>query len=237
MTETKVLKKQLAASPFKYYGENFDGHYKKISDIRDLITPFKEYYYEKKMANPDLTSRDIILSFNESIKPDTFFPYPEQFRRWRRIWDAEIIYKLEVAKMTMDSPAVIAVRTRDKDNKFVIPTDNELGDGARNLAGELMNDAMTMLKNDQGHEDLYEDEVIVKRRHYILNVFNYVIRAVNTKEALNIRKSQEKRETAGFLMDLVRRSTAGGISDNDMTLLKGSLNTKQDEQPAVADLN
>jgi len=220
--------------PFKYYHRNdFDGRYMKLAEVRDLIIPFKEYYYEKKLENPSLAAREIINNFNDTLEVDVFFPYTEQYRRWRKLWDDEIMSRLEGAEVHLESKEVKAVKTRDSENNLLVPTDQELDSGSKNLAGELMNDAMTMLKNDQRNEDLYEDEVIVKRRNYILNVFNFVTRAVNAKESLRIKKSQDKRETAGFLMDLVRRSTVGGISENDISILKDSIIQKQDEHQTV----
>jgi hypothetical protein len=89
-----------------------------------------------------------------------------------------------------------------------------------------------MLRQDQeSGEDMYEDEILIKRRHYVLNVFNFVMRAVNQKEALLIKKQQEKRETASFLMDLIRKSTAGRVTPEEMTLLKSSIVPAQNEQP------
>jgi len=237
MTESTTSKATIVKVPFKYYEANFDGRYMRLDEIREFIAQFKEYYYEKKMENPNLASRKIINDFNTTIHPNKFHPYTQQFRRWRKRWDEEIISRLEGARVYLDSPEVKAIQTRDEQNNLLVPSEKELESGAKNLAGELMNDAMTMLKGDQQNEDLFEDEVLIKRRQYVLSVFNYVIRAVNAKDALNIKRNQEKRETAGFLMDLVRRSTAGGISENDMSLLKDSLPTKQHEQQAMADNN
>jgi len=238
MTEITIKRKnEIAEAPFKYYEKDFDGRYMKLNEIREFIPQFKEYYYEKKLENPDLASRKIINNFNDVIAPSIFHPYTQQFQRWRKRWDEDIMSRLEGARVYLDSPEVKAIQTRDKRNNLLIPSEGELNSGAKNLAGELMNDAMTMLKSDQQNEDLYEDEVLIKRRHYVLSVFNYVIRAVNAKEALSIKKNQEKRETAGFLMDLVRRSTAGGISIKDMSLLKNSLPAKKNEQSTMADNN
>ncbi|MBT9151003.1 MAG: hypothetical protein DDT40_01184 [candidate division WS2 bacterium] len=91
-----------------------------------------------------------------------------------------------------------------------------------------MNDAMNILKKDQVYEEHYDDEVIMKRRNYVLNVFNFVTRAVHSKQALLIRGQSERRETAGFLMDLVRRSTAGKITPDEMVLLKQSFGRNKD---------
>lgn len=217
----------------KKVGEWYDnfGGFQKLVEIRDLIPRFKDFYYEKKLENPNASVLKIVNDFNVSIAPDKFHPYAAQYRRWRKHWDSEISDKL--LGMKLQTVEVKAIKTRDENNNLIVPSEDELEGGAKNLAGELMNDAMTMLKNDQQLEELYDDEIIVKRRHYVLNVFNFVMRAVHTKQALAIKANAEKRETAGFLMELVRRSTAGKITTEEMSLLKQSFGRNQNEQPVA----
>jgi hypothetical protein len=214
--------------PFRIY-DDFDGRFMKIEEMRDHIPQFKAFYYEKKIENPKTGAIAIINEFNKIIAPDKFFPYSQQYRRWRKHWDLEIISKISGVEQSMVVAEQKVIKTRDENNALLAPSHEELEQGAKSLAGELMNDAMTMLKSDQQNEDLYEDEVIIKRRNYALNVFNYVMRAVTAKEALAIKRQAEKRETAGFLMDLVRASTAGKITEDDLNLLKNSI--PHNEQP------
>lgn len=219
---------------FRYYDhDRFTGKHQRLADIRDMIPRFKEFYYKRREESHNDSARTIINDFNKTIEPDTFFPYTDQYFRWRKKWDADILSKIEGAELALDAPEVKAVKMKDTEGNLITPPESALDEGAKTLGGELMNDAMTMLKSDQRNEDLFEDEVLIKRRTYVLNVFNYVMRAVNQKESLAIKRNTEKRETAGFLMDLVRRSTAGKISDDDMTLLKGSLIHKQNEPTNV----
>jgi hypothetical protein len=215
---------------FSIYGDDFDGRYMRISELRDLIPQFKDFYYEKKKDNPNIPAIKIILMFNELIAPKRFYPWANQYRVWRKKWDADIARMTLGAELALEKPKVRAInKTRDENNNLIIvPTESELEAGAKTLGGELMNDAMRMLRQDQiSGEDLYEDEILIKRRHYVLNVFNYVMRAVNAKEALNIKKNQEKRETASFLMDLIRKSTAGRVTPEEMNLLKSSITPTQ----------
>jgi len=104
-----------------------------------------------------------------------------------------------------------------------VPSDDSLEAGAKTLGGELLNDALSILKRDQKEEELYEDEVIVKRRNYVLNVYNYITRSAHSKETLRLKSNAEKRETMGFLMDLMSRATAGKMTDENMALLKQSV--------------
>lgn len=211
------------------YLGNVTGHYQKIGELRDLIPKFKDFYYSKMEENPNYSKLKIIDEFNNIISPQIFKPWASQYRRWYRRWDEDILAKIAGAKSAIMSSEIQAIKTRDENNSLIIPTEQELESGAKNLAGELMNDAMGILKSDQMNEDLYDDEVLIKRRTYVLNVFNYVMRAVTAKEALVIKRQQEKRETAGFLMDLIRRSTAGRITPDEMSLLKQSFTIKNNE--------
>lgn len=229
MTEDTKSQRHPSRGAVPYQAER----YQKIGEIRDLIPRFKEFYYAKLEELPNYSKLKLIDDFNNTIAPQVFKPYPSQYRRWYRRWDEDILAKVAGAKMALTSPERKAVRVRDENNQMIVPTENELESGAKTLGGELMNDAMEMLKSDQMNEDLYDDEVLIKRRSYILNVFNYVMSAVSRKEALAIKRSQEKRETAGFLMDLIRRSTAGKITPDEMQLFRDSVapQTQNYEQP------
>ena len=232
MTENTQPKKEYFDKQGRKLGswyKNFDGHFNKLAEIRDLIPKFKEFYYEKKMEDQSWTSTRLIDAFNDIIAPQKFFPTGDMYRRWRKNWDDDITKKIFGMKLSKVDEKI--VRTRNERNELLVPNENQLEQGAKTLAGELMNDAMNILQKDQVQEELYDDETIIKRRHYVLNVFNYVMRAVQNKQALNIRVKAEQRETAGFLMDLVRRSTAGKITDNEMTLLKESFGRDQNEKP------
>lgn len=231
MAEETPTKKEYLNKQGKKLGcwyKNFDGKFSKLAEIRDLIPKFKDFYYSKKLEDPNWTSIKLVDAFNEVIVPQRFFPTTDMYKRWRRRWDDEIAQKALGMKLSKIDEKIVV--TRNEQNKLLSPSDNELELGGKTLAGELMNDAMNILKNDQVREELYDDEIIVKRRHYVLNVFNFVMRAVHTKQALLIKGRAEKRETAGFLMDIVRRSTAGKITPEEMVLLKQSFGRNQNEQ-------
>lgn len=208
---------------FSFY-ENFDGRYHKVDEIRDLIPQFKAFYYAEKRKDPSRSAIKIINEFNGQIAPLTFFPWEKQYRLWRKKWDAELLAAQGYTEEQKEIRQLIKVR--NEENALIVPADELLETGARTLAGELLNDAMGILKQDQEYEDAYEDEIIIKRRNYVLNVFNYVTKSVHGKEALRIKSNADKRETAGFLMTLLNRATAGKLTDEELTLLKQSTASK-----------
>lgn len=225
MTDRNIQDKTSNTKRFSFY-ENFDGRYHKVGEIRDLIPQFKAFYYAEKRKDPQRSAIKIINDFNKQIAPLTFFPWEKQYRLWRKKWDAELIaeqgYKQEQHEMRQ------IIKLRDEQNGLIVPDEHSLEVGTHTLAGELLNDAMNLLKRDQEDENFYDEEILVKRRTYILNVFNYVTKAVQGKEALKIKSNAEKRETLGFLTVLINRSTAGKITADEMALLKQSVALKQD---------
>lgn len=205
---------------FSFY-ENFDGRYHKVGEIKELIPQFKVFYYTEKRKESERSAIKIINDFNKQIAPLTFFPWEKQYRLWRKKWDAELLaeqgYKQQQGKMCQ------IIKLRDEQSAVIVPDESALEIGAHTLAGELLNDAMDILKRDQQNEDSYDEEIIVKRRNYILNVFNYVTRAVHSKEALKLKSNADKRETFGFLTALINRSTAGKITQEEIQLMHNSL--------------
>lgn len=202
---------------FSFY-ENFDGRYHKVSELRDLIPQFKAFYYAEKRKDPSMSAIKIINAYNAQITPLTFFPWEKQYKLWRKKWDAELLAIEGYQEQQREVRQLI--RVRDEQNALIVPSDDSLEAGAKTLGGELLNDALSILKKDQEEEDLYEDEIIVKRRNYVLNVYNYITRSAHSKEALRLKSNDDKRQTMGFLMDLMSMATAGKLTDEDMELLR-----------------
>ncbi|MDD2785996.1 MAG: hypothetical protein PHS79_03830 [Patescibacteria group bacterium] len=219
MTEQNVPIQTSNTKKFSFY-ENFNGHYHKIEEIRDLIPQFKAFYYDEKRKDPTRSAIKIINDYNVQITPLTFFPWEKQYRLWRKKWDAELLAQEGYREQQKELQQL--VRVRNEQNTLMVPADEALEAGTKTLGAELLNDAMSILKRDQSDEEAYEDDIIVKRRNYVLNVFNYVTKSSHSKEALRIKSNAEKRETMGFLMDLMSRATAGKMTNEDIELLKNS---------------
>ncbi len=204
---------------FSFY-EGFDGHYHKVGELRELIPQFRAFYLAERRKEATKSAIKIINEFNQSIAPLTFFPWEKQYRLWRKKWDAELIaergYREEQRAIRQ------LVHLQDEQKAMIVPDEYALESGARTLGGELLNDALSILKRDQESEDAYDDDIIVKRRNYVLNVFNYVMRATHNKEALNLKSNAEKRETADFMMTLLKSARAGKLTEDEMQLIRAS---------------
>lgn len=215
------------ANKFSFY-EGFDGHYHKVGEIRDLIPQFRMFYLAERRREPGKSAIKIINDFNKSIAPFTFFPWEKQYRLWRKKWDVQLL--AEQGYRDDERATRQIIKMQDEQKMAAVPDEYSLEAGAHTLAGELLNDALGILKQDQKSEDAYEDEIIVKRRTYVLNVFNYVMRASHGKQALNIKTNADKRETASFMMTILNRATAGKLTNEDMQLLRASVgSTAQDD--------
>lgn len=214
------------------YGDKFK-KFSRLGEINDLIPSFKDWYYQKKMANDKETLTNILRTFNSEVcepQERVFHPKTSTMRLWRNKWDLDMIEQMREINHEVTDKKIIRqlVQVRNSDIPEV-----ELEHGVKTLGAELLNDAMQMLTDDQQLEDIYDSEELMKRRSYILNVFSHATKLVHGKAALMLKASAEKRDTASFLMSLLSRATAGKVSDEEINVLKSAYAPKQDAQQQV----
>jgi len=238
-----VAKKKLDAVGLNVYGPSFNG-YHKVAEYKDLLPAFKDWYYDKKIKNSKETLTNIMQSFNTEVcmpMNRMFHPPIHGIGIWRAKWDLDLMQQIRGTDIVLSNKRNIyeVIKTRDNERNLVLGqvTDSELEAGVKTLGGELINDAMQMLQDDQQLEEIYDDETLMKRRSYIVNVFAHTTRLVHGKAALMLKASEEKRNTAGFLMNLLARASAGQMTDEEMDLLKQSYATPdvrtQEQHPQV----
>lgn len=235
--ETKIVetkKKYRSPVAISVYGEEFE-RYHRLAEYNDLIPSFKDWYYQKKIANDRETLTNILRTFNAEVCAPLgrkFHPKLEAVRSWRKRWDLDLIQQVKGLdhEVTEKRNVYQVIKTRNENDELTANpiNDSELEHGIKTLGGELMNDALQMLQNDQELEDIYTNEELMKRRSYIINVFSHATKLVHGKAALMLKASAEKRDTAGFLMGLLARATAGKISDKEISVLRSAYAPKQD---------
>jgi|LSQX01.1.fsa_nt_gb hypothetical protein len=202
---------------------NFDGRFRKLAEIRDRIPAFRDFYIERRFQTGEkFNAIKIVDMFNAITPPGDFFPQTGMYQRWRKKWDAEHSGLVHTAEERL----AIREETRLIDPE-ANPTMHQLEESMHTLGAELANDAMQTLRETQDREEYFDDEVVVKRKAYALNVFAYITKAAHSKAALDIKRQGEARETAGFMLDILRRANAGKLSDDELDLLRGSVRTKQ----------
>jgi len=215
-----------------YYGQFFE-RYHRIGEIIEFVPEFKEFYYEEKIKDPKCGLLYLLQTFNKLHvypKGKQFHPYPSQVKLWTTKWNKEINEKrieqgLEVIPR---SPVRQIIKTRDEGNEVVLGGNyDHLEEGTKTLAGELLNDALQTMKDTQELEDVYTTEELVKRKSYVLNVLAHTTRLVHGKAALMLKASEEKRNTASFLMDLLAKASSGKMTPEEMEMLKIPYANKQ----------
>jgi len=228
--------KKIDAAGISYYGERFTG-YQRIDAVRDLIPAFKDLYYQRMVENKETRITHVLKEFNNIIAEEgrTFFPNTALVRSWKKKWDRDILEKrgMMLEDIKAEKHVQQVMKTRNSGNTgvvdYVAPSHETLEEGLQTLGGELLNDAMQMLRDDQMNEDIYESDELVKRKGYVVNVFGHVTKMVHGKAALMLKASQEKRENAGFLMDLMRQATAGKMSAEEIAALKQNYTAREVE--------
>lgn len=213
-----------------YYGESFV-RYMKVEEIQHLISDFKNFYYAQKIEDFKIGLLEIIHGFNEIIAPERFHPNTSTIRWWAKKWERDIFEQqdIETTDVIVKKHIPQVIQTRDEKG-MVVPQETTLEAGAKTLGGELLNDAFTMLKEDQDLEEIYSSDELIKRRNYILNVMSHVTSLVYKKQELMLKANAEKRETANFLINILRQATAGKVSSEDLSLLKGSQQSQNNER-------
>jgi len=223
---TTTKKKTKSAIGSTWYGDGFE-NFMKVGEVRHHLTAFKDLYYLRKLANLGVTTKAVLVEFNASITPEKFNPYPAQVKLGITKWERDILEQLNFKKAEMvkrgDVMQVIKTRASDTALAYDVPEDQALEAGVRTLAGELLNDGFKMLRDDQALDEVYTNDELIKRRNYVLNVLGHTTRMVQGKAALMLKASQEKRETASFLMDLMREAAAGKLSPDKLGILKTTM--------------
>lgn len=224
----KREKKMLDPVGVTYYGDTFTG-YQKIGEYRDLIPAFKEWYYQAKIKDPNVGSTKLLRSFNEEVVYPLgrkFHPYTKMISDWKKKWDRDLMEQRglvdHVVTTKKNVHQVLKTRSEEKELVYGTPSMEDLEAATQTLGGELVNDALQMLRDDQALDEIYESDELIKRKNYIVNVFGHVTKLVHGKAALMLKASQEKRENAGFLMELLGKASAGKMTVEEINALRSS---------------
>lgn len=209
----------------KYKG--FDGRFRRLDEVRDRIPAFRDFFIKYRFeSGSKLSAMKIVDMFNDITPPGDFFPQPAMYQRWRKQWEAEQAGLIKTAETRLAERSKFQIINPEG------ATIEKLEDSMTTLGAELANDAIQTLRDTQEREEYFEDEVVVKRKAYALNVFAFVTKAAHSKTALRIKQQGEARETAGFMLDLIRRATAGNLKQEEIDMLRGSVRIEVDTTKA-----
>jgi len=213
----------LQTAGIAYYGESFAGYTPK-EQIIAMIPAFKQCYFEIKKNNAKPKIKAVLTEFNRQSYPQVFHIDPNKASKLLKKWDIEFEERQSQAYIDEQRRAI-----KEQDDIQLSYTDEALERGTRTLSGELLNDAMMMLKEDQQNQDEMNNNDLLNRRKYITNVLSSVTRLVHGKATLALKASEEKRNNASFLMTILSKATAGTLSNNEVSLLESTY--KKEEQP------
>lgn len=216
LTGMTDVERRALAFGIAFYGENF-WRYTLASELLPNVAAFKEFYINHKLADPKAQSYQLIREFAETIAPDNFFPRPNTYLLWRTKWDKEVAQRRGDKAEERAIEQVIETKNAERRK---VPTMEGLEAGAQHLGGMLVNDAISMLEEDQQIGDAYEPDELIKRRGYILNVYNFVMKSAANKQAIELKRRADARETAGFLMDLMGMASAGKLDAGSLSILE-----------------
>lgn len=225
-------KSPAGARPTDYQSYKFTGKKSKVEEVREHLPLFRDYYIKHRVKEGKKTSLiTLVDNFNEENPDIYFFPNISVIQKHRKLWDGEIAKRITpdrqeqlmiLQSLESKKRSTIVPMTRDQ----IIPTSDNLVAGAAQLGKVLVDDAFQTMQDSQsnGYED---EEILIKKKQYALNVFSYVMRAAQGSQMVDIKRNAEKRETAGFMLDLMSRATAGNLSSEDMQLLTGSVKKEE----------
>lgn len=204
-----------------YYGDAFTGYTSK--DQIDIMLPdFKRCYFEIRKINEKPKIKAVLTEFNRQSYPQTFFIEPQKASKLLKKWNKE--YEHQQTVQFIDEQRAELQR---RDETLLEYTDEKLERTTRTLGGELLNDALIMLRNDQQNAEDMTPQDIINRRKYITNVLSHATKLVHGKASLMLKASEEKRNTTSFLMTLLAKATAGTISESEMALLEDTYKNKE----------
>lgn len=74
---------------------------------------------------------------------------------------------------------------------------------------------------DEAMEIVQDPNAGMQDKRYGLSIYSNVVKKVQGDEAIQLRRKQEARSDAGFLMDLLRKARSGQVSPEELVSIGG----------------
>ena len=190
-----------------------NGKYEKYDQYKELIPSFREWYFKQRMEGvTDYT--DIIIGFQNDVKPKLFLPYPQTYKKWINSWEEVVCKTLELNT----SDDIIETANAER---VALTSDEELRVGSKKLAKLLLADANETMKAVREEDDTLSSTAIRGKKHAV-SVLNSMSKMTQGNRALELKEKADDRDSVGFFMDLIRQSKSGRMSPETLELLKQS---------------
>lgn len=205
------------------YGPLYDGRLRKLKELIDFVPVYKEFYLQARRADPTVSAMKLIRQFNEENPNVNFWPYPAQYKSWRKKWDAQFLREQGFIEDQLHEARAVIVRNKVHGDITLQPTDDSLEEKSNRLGDILIEDAIRSLENDQQNEELFKSDELVKRKSHYLKVFSEITKKVQGKEGLRLRRSDAAVNAGNFLTSLMDRAKTGRMSQEELAQLTGSV--------------
>ena len=177
---------------------------------KTLIPTFRDYYFKQRMTGiTDYT--DIIIGFQNAVKPKEFYPYPTAYRKWIENWEKAIV------KAQTEREKCNIVETADVERSRMT-TDKMIQDGANKLSLLLMNNAQLTLENAALEEDQLGKRSIAGKK-LAVSVLSGLTKLTQGNRSLELKEKANDRDNIGFFMNLIREAKAGKLTEETLELL------------------
>lgn len=216
-------------APSRAYGPGFDGTFKDVKADPEGLAAFRAGYFAWRPGCPKADPKEFVGEYAAKFPEAGFYPNYQTFKGMTKKWDVEILGEPD--------PKIAAVAELHKRDKAMIAevvvarSNEDLERATRGLAGLLLDDAVSIVRSESHDpENPIGGDLFVKRRMYALNVVNYVSRHVKGRDEIAIKRQSEKRETVGFMMNIMQKAMAGKISPEQVDAMRSVNAAPKDEE-------
>jgi hypothetical protein len=204
-----------------------------VGEQQHIVEKFHQYYLEQRNAGRT-DYKQIFREFRKDLDIEGiwFNPYPNMLEGYYRKWEAEL--PMTLRKITFKKRKLPVKGVDDKPTVLKEIAYHQLEDGAKNLQSMLVDDATKLIEESNEEFEAIDanggmwrrddwEKIRLQKKKVALSIASEVLKGAHRHELIKIKKNAEGRETASFMMDLVRRSTAGEVSDEEMGILQTAI--------------
>lgn len=198
----------------------------------EIVEGLRVYYLEQRKAG----RTDVMQIFREYRKDlelagkEWFNPYPNVIKNWFKKWEMSLPFTARKVAVVSNKETRNKKETALAERKIEY---EELESGAKTLQALLIEDANKTLEESNTPYEMFGDDgfmdkeahekLRIKKKEFALGVAKEILGGVHKHQLVAIKKNKEGRETAGFLMDLMRQAASGELSDASVQLLDDAI--------------
>lgn len=201
--------------------------YTRVDEYKDLLPIFREYYLSHRKLG--WSKRELMSNFRIDITEPLdriFLPPSQEVDKFIKKWEREIYVEQQRKKLEKTDAITLAAHPTDSLLPPSTLTDPEavkvevkrrdIEESLKTLSEMLVEDATKVIQNA---DDDVDDELLVKKKNYALNVARHLIAGVQKDKLIALKKNADTRDSAHFLMGLMSKAMAGKLSGDELEIL------------------